>query len=308
MPSVEFFGRIADEKLTDNILKTSPMPLLGPVGQSIVGTGEGKIQLLYKFLEAVTPNGKYPIRTQEIGDCVSQGTAGAVDILTASEIAAGQYEIWNGEAASEFIYGAARVTIGGGSIRGDGAYGAWGVKAIGLGTLVRKKYGNIDLSQYRGSLASQYGYYGPPKELFTYAKEHPVKSYSQVRTVEECRDAVANLFPVIICSNVGFTSKRDEQGFARASGVWEHCMLVVAVDDSSSRKGFCIMNSWGPNWISGPKKLDQPDGSFWCDYQTMQRILSQKDSWVISNFIGYPRQDLSWDVIDRAKERAKNFK
>lgn len=304
----QLFGRHEDEKLTENILALSSMPLLGPVGQEICGTGEGKVQLLYKFVEAVTPDGKYPIREQTIGDCVSQGTAGAVDCLTASEIAAGEYEKWNGECCSEYIYGLARVNIGGGTLRGDGAYGGWGVKAIGLGTLVRQKYGNTDFTKYNGSVAKQYGDYGPPKELMNFAKEHPVRTYSQVRTVEECRDSIVNLFPVIICSNTGFATKRDELGFARRSGTWPHCMLVAGVDDNSNRKGFLIINSWGPRWISGPKRWEQPDGSFWCDYDTMSEILRQNDSWVISNFEGYKRQDVDWQVFTEAQKKAKEYK
>lgn len=311
MTNKELFGRIENIEETDKILQEIPMPYLGLVGNAIKGTGAGKIQLLYKYVEAVTSNGQYPVREQAIGDCVSHGTAGGVDCITACEIAMGENEQWMGESCTEFIYGVSRVFIGNGSLgkRNDGSIGAWAVKGLTqYGTLLKKKYDNTDLSVYSGSRAKQYGADGPPKELLKYAKEHPVKTYSQVRTVEECRDSIVNLFPVIICSNQGFTTTRDKNGFSRASGTWGHCMLVHGVDDNSNQKGFCIQNSWGKNWISGPKKLEQPDGSFWCSYETMSKILAQNDSWSISNFVGYPRQDLDWDTFKKAQEKLKDYK
>ena len=307
--SEQLFGRIENIEQTEKILQSIPMPYLGPVGQAICGTGEGKIQLLYKFVEAVTPNGQYPVREQAIGDCVSHGYAGGVDCLTAAEIAMGDDEQWAGEACSEYIYGVSRVLIGNGSLgRSDGSIGAWAAKGLAeYGCILKKKYGKIDLSTYNGSVAKQYGYSGPSKELIVFGKEHPIKTYSQVRTVEECRDSIVNLYPVMICSNQGFTSIRDKDGFARASGSWPHCMLVSAVDANSSRMGFLIQNSWGRNWITGPKKLEQPDGSFWCDYDTMAKILRQNDSWSISNYQGYKRQDLSWETFLKAREKAKDY-
>jgi hypothetical protein len=55
-----------------------------------------------------------------------------------------------------------------------------------------------------------------------------------------------------------------------------------------------VVNSWGPNWVSGPKRHNQPDGSFWCDADTLERyILSANDSWAYSNFNGFPPQKLN---------------
>jgi hypothetical protein len=59
-----------------------------------------------------------------------------------------------------------------------------------------------------------------------------------------------------------------------------------------------IQNSWGPSWISGPKKHEQPDGSFWCDAEVLERnILSARDSFAFSNFEGFPPQKLSLELF-----------
>ena len=75
-------------------------------------------------------------------------------------------------------------------------------------------------------------------------------------------------------------------------------MFLSAVDDAFKRPGTLCQNSWGPNWISGPKRHNQPDGSFWIDADVLEkRILSQGDSWAYSNFVGYPPQSVSARII-----------
>src|SRR5690606_15878528 len=134
------------------------------------------------------------------------------------------------------------------------------------GTLIRKNYGQEDLTRYSGNKARDWGRRGTPSSLLPYAKEHLIKTVTKITSVEQCRDSLANGYPVTIASNAGFTSTRDRYGFARRSGSWAHQMFLHAVDDDGvdgAPKGVCCQNSWGPSWISGPKRLGQPDGSFW---------------------------------------------
>ena len=76
-----------------------------------------------------------PPRNQgKVGSCVAFGTARAIEYTMCAEIVAGESEQYI-PLATEPIYGGARVEVGGGSIRGDGAIGAnaaawvrdWGV-------------------------------------------------------------------------------------------------------------------------------------------------------------------------------------
>tara|TARA_R110000868_G_scaffold228799_2_gene481762 strand:- start:833 stop:1066 length:234 start_codon:yes stop_codon:yes gene_type:complete len=69
-------------------------------------------------------------------------------------------------------------------------------------------------------------------------------------------------------------------------------MIFIGVDDAHRRPGLCCMNSWGPNWISGPKRHNQPDGSGWVDAETCDRMLRvQPDSYAVSGFVGFPAAD-----------------
>ena len=96
-----------------------------------------------------------------------------------------------------------------------------------------------------------------PADLEAKAKDHKVLTTSLVSTFAELQDALANGYPVTVCSNQGFTMTRDEQGFCSPSGTWGHCMCIGAL--RFDRPGACILQSWGRMKPSGPTDLDQPD-------------------------------------------------
>ncbi len=297
MPPSKTFGKlgwIEPKKRTRAVAESfeqlkAMQPLFGSVAAPIDGTGRGKTVLLHKVLEKV--HGHFPVHLQTIGDCVSHGYGTAIDVLTAVEIELrGEAEVWPGvETATEWIYGCSRVIQGGGRIGNqDGSLGVWAQAAVKEnGTLLRRQYGQFDLSTYDGSVAKDWGYRGLPRELEPTADEHPVTTTSLVDAYEEARDAIANGYPVPVCSDQGFDDRRDSQGFARPKGKWPHCMVFVAVDDTGERPGLLCINSWGPDWISGPKRHDQPEGSFWVDADVAHRMLQQGDSYALSDFEGY---------------------
>jgi len=263
-------------------------------------SGAGEIALLYKSLEKV--HGRFPVNNQTIGDCVSHGYAKCIEVLMAVEIVLRKDpEIWPGVlTATEWIYGTSRVIQGGGRLGNqDGSLGVWGQQAVkDNGTLLRKKYEGVDLTTYSGSKAKDWGYRGLPHELENIADLHPVKTTALVKTYNQARDAISNGYPVAVCSNRGFRSSRDAEGFASPSGSWAHCMAFVAVDDQFRRPGLLCMNSWGETWISGPKRHEQPEGSFWVDADTVDQMLGEDDSYALSNFEGYPSRNLDptlWD-------------
>jgi hypothetical protein len=190
----------------------------------------------------------------------------------------------------------ARVDIGGqrGSFQ-DGAVGAWAAKAVStLGTLPRDVVGPYD-----GRRAKQWGARGVPADLMAKAPLHKVETTSLVTTYSELEDALANGYPVTVCSDQGFALERDPEGFCSPRGVWGHCMLIVGVR-AGSRPGACIFQSWGSSMPSGPLALDQPPNSFWADREVVERMLSMQDSWALSNFDGYPSQNLPahWSFAD----------
>lgn len=292
-------GWVHDPDAVDNYLATLRRPVFGVSAHSLNESGRGAVALLHKCVERVA--GRFPVRLQTIGDCVSQGYATGVDVLKCVEIdLAGESEQWVAETASEPIYAASRVEIGGGRLSGDGSVGAWAAKAVAeLGTVCRQRIGSVDLTTYDGDRARRWGRRGAgvPDSIEPAMREHLVRSVSLVSTYEEARDAIANGYPVPVCSTQGFQSRRDADGFARPSGSWAHCMAFVAVDDEFGRPGLLCVNSWGPGWIRGPVRHGQPAGSFWVDADVADRMLRARDSFALSNFEGYPARNLDYLLI-----------
>jgi hypothetical protein len=174
------------------------------------------------------------------------------------------------------------------------------------GILLRKPYQvggeTIDLSTYSGQRARQWGGKGVPNALEPIAKEHPVLTASLAQSYEEVRDAIANNYAVIVCSNIGFgptnrVLNRDKDGFLRPSGSWAHAMLFNAVDDAYQRPGCCCQNSWGTKWVVGPTRHGQPEGSFWVDADVVTKMARQGDTWVISDLDGFPKQRIRHDFL-----------
>lgn len=289
----QFFGWTPNPREVDRVLRTLPTPRFFTA--ACRDTGKGKTVLLHEPLAKLL--GTFPVHKQEIGDCVSHGWGLGVDVLKAVEIVVNaENEQFLAETATEFLYHCGRVDQGGGQLgEEDGSLGAWQAKAVQeQGTVARLKYGDVDLTSYSGRRAKEWG--SPrakiPADVDATGREHPVKTVSLVSTYEEARDAIANGYPVPVCSMQGFAETRDADGFARPQGQWAHCMLFLAVDDSGRRPGLLCMNSWGPDWINGPTRLNQPPGSFWVDAATADKMLRNRDSFAISAYAGFPARTL----------------
>lgn len=285
-----------DDKAVEYSMGFLPTPLFRDVWQPTKDTGSGKTVLLYEIIRTVSNN--FPIRTQEIGDCVGQAAAYAVDAAKSIDIHIHEdFEEWVAETATEDIYAGSRILIGGG-LNGDGSMGVWAARYCNdYGAVPRGKYGEIDLSNYSGGRAKSWGDDGVPASLLHVAKQHPILTVSRVDTYEQARDLLSNGYAVTIASNQGFRSTRDKEGFAKPKGEWAHAMCLLGVDDSPKRPGVLCVNSWG-YWNDGPKRLNQPEGSFWIDADVLENnILSAGDSWAYSGYEGFQPRKLNTRII-----------
>lgn len=299
-----YAGWVPSREETINFKTRQRMPMFSQVAKNLYGSGKGKKALLWRFFEKAS-NGKFVPHDQEIGDCVAQSWALGIDFLNSIQIARGKGR-WTGKVATEVIYSGGRVEVGKGAISGAGLHGSWaGRWCRDYGVLLRQPYlnGKYNFTTYSGAKARRWAHIcrrctpwggGVPDELEPLCKKHPLKTIKLITSWPEARDAVYNGYPVVICSDYGFSSQRDGEGFADKRGTWYHCLLMAGMDDSYSRPGGLLINSWGPDWINGPVRLDQPLGSFWADADVIDGMLSQEDSFAMSNYIGYPRQNLDY--------------
>ena len=287
-----FVGSWCDPEDTDKLLGELPHPLFGVAASDLYSTGEGKVALLFKSAQKFDPTFGAHER-QTTGDCVSHSTRNAVDATRCHEIVGGQREAFVARGATEAIYGS----------RGHGGQGmSCSVAARFVhqdgGILVRKDYGFIDLSKYDSKKGTNWGRRGIPSNVLLESQKHKVTTISLVKSVDEARDAIANGYALSVCSNYGFSSRRDSNGIARRSGSWNHAMSWVAMDDSREVHNetlFLIQNSWGA-FNGGPKRHGQPEGSFWIREKDAAGMLNQNGAWAFSDVDGFPPRKVDWTI------------
>lgn len=269
-------------------LAASAFPTLAQAAPGLIcdAPDDGAPVLLYKAFKDVL--GAYPdYPAQQIGDCVSFGHAHGLDMLQCVEIALGEPSEYR-ETDTEFIYGMSR-EVGGILGRGDGSYGAFAVKAMTEHGVVSREQLGAD-GAYSGRRAKSWGYYGPPAEVKEMAAKFKLGSSARVTTWAELVTALKNGYPVTISTGMGFTLRRDAQGFCVRSGRWGHCMVIGGV--RFDRPGACILQSWGPEQPAGPTALDQPGYSFWADRSTVEAILAEGDSWALAKAPDFVTREL----------------
>lgn len=291
-------GWVHRPDLIEETLQLLANPYFAISAAPLKDSGVGKVALLYKYVKqlAVTYNYKY----QGTGDCVSWGAACAVDTTKSVEILLkGEAEEWTGWTATEIIYGGSRVQIGKGKLGGSaGSLGVWAARFVSeYGTLLRAKYANYDLTEYNTQRAIDWGYRGVPSDLLSLVKEHPIQTVSQITSVEQARDALANGFPVTIAGSRGFYKKRDSKGRSAVNPYdpWAHQMCLTGLNDPEGV--MLVENSWPKNWISGPVYLDQPEDSFWATYEDLAYYFKSGDCWSYSSYLGYPKRELNLRII-----------
>ena len=229
------------------------------------------------------------------GSCVANGSATAVDVLSAIN------HIENGAELPKqcdvmMIYAGSRVEIGKGQLgRGQGSVGVWAAQWLKqYGMLEMKNYGEIDLSVYSaGVCCGRTAISGVPDSLEPIARQHPVKTYAKVTSFDDMTDCIASGYPVIVCSNQGFTQQRDAEGFASPHGTWSHCMAIIGY--RLDRPAALIANSWDLYFTGGG---DLCRACFYADARTVDRMLKQGDSWALSDLEGWPRKRLDFSKLN----------
>jgi len=279
------------------VLERLPMPRFGKAARHLLATAAPDDVFLWEACKRVTGN-HLPAHDQDgVGCCVGEGFASAVEYLQCVEIALKNEVESYAPISSEVIYALSRVEIGGGRLVGDGSVGAWAADAVTkYGVLPRQVLASVDLSKFNPQLARRWGQIGLPDELEPEARKHPVRTVSQVNSFNEAKAAIANGYPIAVCSNQGFTMMRDRDGFCLPRGSWAHCMCFIGAI-GGQRPGLCCLQSWGANVPKGPIGFgDHPDCAFWVDAEVVERMLRQGDSWALSAFDGFPARKLDWMI------------
>jgi hypothetical protein len=267
-----------------------------------VVTGVGKNAEMWKYSKIANGGKNVPALQQETGDCVPHGAARAFIERTSYQIVKeGRNEVLKIPFPS-YIYGIARIDIAGGR-QGtqQGAAGIWAVQGMqALGVLTFDQAEKLGY-KYSGKLSDLWGLRGVPQAVKDVASKFRIRTYAQIKTWADVRDALVNGYPVTVASNVGFKGAsyvKDGKRWLQPAGVWKHQMCFIGCEDRVGRaKGAYCMNSWGADAHEKPMD-DEPPGGFWVDWQTVQRMVSQGDSWAFTDSDGFPADaSASWDAF-----------
>lgn len=328
-PGAAFGADVANfGSIRGNDHKTRPLKTNHPW---VTGAGKNTNAFLWKFLEQVQ-GGPYVPHYQakngnNVGDCVAQAVSGAVDTLTATEIALHkELEKWIALSSIEAIYGGGRVEVG--MNRYDwtpssshGCVGVWALEYIkDWGVLHQLDYDGLDLRGYDIARSKDWAFEGVPDVLEDIARQHPVQQFSKVPDFDALSDALAAGQPVVIGSTYAVKDTRDKDGFGelytggdrvwnrgrwRLAGrkKWYHEMYFAGIRNKTDRPGALLVNSHGPNWIGGPKSFGQPDGTCWLTPEHCNLMLKDWDEgYAISAYKGHPS-----DRVDKIKRKHKLF-
>lgn len=310
--SSEDFGYRPDPEGTRRFLAELPQPYFRDAGADCLrAVADEKVDtFLYRAANKAhqARYGKpWIVGRQGIGDCVSWGWAHGVYVSQSIDWETGRLAEPPLMPATESLYGGSRVEARnkpeGGGGWSDGSYGGAAARWVrDWGVIYRDEVGGHDLRVYDKERAKSWGNYGNGGQgdkgrLDAIAKKHPARHVALVRSFDEAAAAISAGFAVPVCSMQGFTSTRDANGYAKPSGQWAHCMVLIATRwqaNGSPSDALLCLNSWGPGWISGPKwPADMPEGSFWIERSVVERMLRGEDSFAVGSVDGFGWRDLN---------------
>ena len=245
---------------------TSPEITPEPVPTEWKTAGKGKTYVLYR---------KHNVKVMDqgaVGSCVGAATAKGLELLHGIKFSA------------EFAYGKSREYFGFHTSRFGGSFVKWSMQTLkDIGALPSLNYAIFgeDLREYNYQTAKRYER-GPPAGLDIMANGYRA-NFVKIETWEDFRGALATGHPVVVGSNVGFGRAgdcvRSSSGVLRSQwwSKWNHAMVFAGVSDGKSKRAL-LMNSWGEDWISGPKWIgDEPEGSFWILKDDVMKMMAQGD-------------------------------
>lgn len=303
----------ASEELDDSIREAGGVVNGDDLATSygFAGDGAGKLTILfpavtkYYGVEALTKPG------QKTGDCVSmmirdgglyliclEGAAGLPDERT------GKIELpptvsdtarRNGVFINEGAYLAREHN-------GQGMACSQGVKWVTTkgGIIVRQKFAQADLESYNVDFEVK-GKNGVPAWLNEVGRQHPIHDVTRPKGEEAARDFLDRGKPIGVCSGLGFSSKRDANGFSKKQGGWSHSWHVVGYDDrpwahETYGHPLALFGHRWAVWNSGPRRIhgtdiDIPEGYAWIDARLLRQCemyaFSGANGWASSNLPDY---------------------
>jgi hypothetical protein len=166
------------------------------------------------------------------------------------------------------------------------------------GFLVRKPYPELgfDLTRYTEQTIRLGGKKLPGDKWLAESSKYIARTATFLKGREAVRDFLFQGYGIFNCSSMGFERTRNEDGFSRQIGTWQHSQVYIGYDDrpeTHQKYGqalVCWLNSWN-KWNKGPRKvrgtdLEIPEGAYWALASTIDRA----QNIALSSVAGWPRR------------------
>ncbi len=224
------FGRWEDPAHTEAFFASQPSPTIRQAAPQLFQADDDADVDLCQLYEKATGNKWNSLNQNPRGFCVGFGNTKIATLALAMMAYAREIDWPGADVAVEPIYGGSRYEIGklkhnSSLYRGDdGSVGSWAAEwLLEWGVLLKKPYGNIDLTQYSEQRCDRWGHTGVDDSIEGEARLHPLKQMALCERGEDVWRLIGQLHPVVHCSNQGFAMRRNRDGTCSANGTWAHC-------------------------------------------------------------------------------------
>lgn len=281
-----------------------PRKLASASLSEILAADRRRDAVLWPALFATWPSWHWGL--QGTGDCVSWGTAHALDCNLAVLANAQKIRRPDALVCQESIYGFGKCELKRSYGYHDaGMSGRDAIRAVRrFGTLYRRVYGQFDLREYSGERAEAWGEmpeetHGVPDALEPMAAEHRSADEVQVDDVIVGGALLQAGYAWQWCGYTSWGVARNDDGIAvRFASGW-HCVTATGVRYRNGLPyAFWIANTGHGNHVRGPVgPIAMPEvyaqcGS-WVPAHYVQQVLDTGDCWTTTFVEGWPVLDLS---------------
>lgn len=233
-----------------------------------------------------------------VHNCVSWGMKHAIEYLSCVDILMRKDAEEFHHIFAPYIYGISRVQVGGGRMSGDGSIGSWAAAGV-------MKYGTIFVNKnecppYGKDIARKWGSKGPDAKFIDIGKKYLVQSAAKVKTWDDLVAGLANGYSCTVASDQGFEMTPGADGYHDPSGSWAHQMCIYDYCLVDQEHAY-IANSWGDSHgvVKNPGTGEEmPRGTLKVKRKTIERMIGQGDTFLVSQFNGFPNQDIPAALFD----------
>jgi len=297
----------------DRILATMPNPEFGDAEARTYGSQSEAVPddvCYWDYEQAALGMVRDSINQLSVGSCVGAAYAGAAEDELSIEAVLDNIAIPSVRVCIEAMYGASRVEIGGGRLRGDGSNGSWAAKAAQtIGTLFYQKYDvngvTYDLSGgYTVARCRDWGSRGVPDVLEPTAKQVLFKDATLITSLDALWTLLGDRRPVVVCGDISRPYKRSPGGWCYRTGTdWAHAQrlrgrLVV----KGNKRAVIYNNSWG-NYLGSDnnrvtlesgKEITLPQGAYIAPLEELDFELRQRDTFALFNTVGLAPRKINY--------------